>query len=136
VASETRTLFEELGGEPALRRVVNRFVDRLFEDVMIGFFFRRTSPERLKEKEYEFAARHLGAPVEYTGRSLEAAHRAHRIFDGQFLRRLTILRETLEECGVPERVREHWLRHTLDHRDQVIVGACNEAAPSKPVSEH
>ena len=28
-----RSLFDELGGEPALRRVIDRFVDRLFDDV-------------------------------------------------------------------------------------------------------
>ncbi|HLV66451.1 MAG TPA: group 1 truncated hemoglobin [Polyangiaceae bacterium] len=120
------TLFEELGGEPALRRIIERFVERLFEDPMIGFMFQRASRERIKEKEFEFAAQHLGAPIEYTGRPLEAAHRAHTIFEGQFFRRLTILRETLEEEHAPERVREHWLAHTLEQKALVVRGPCNE----------
>lgn len=129
VASGAATLFEELGGEPVLRRVVERFVDRLFEDVMIGFMFARASRERIKAMEYEFAAEHLGAGVEYSGRPLAVAHRAHRIFDGQFDRRLTILRETLTAFGVSERVREHWLGHTEALRAQITLGACNDPLP-------
>jgi hemoglobin len=122
----TQSLFEELGGEPVLRRIVDRFVDRLFEDPMIGFFFGRADRQRIKDKEYEFAAAHLGAPVEYTGRALGAAHAAHRIFDGQFMRRLQILRETLVEAAVPEHVREHWIAHTLALKDSVVRGPCDQ----------
>jgi hemoglobin len=120
----TATLFDQLGGEPALRRIIQRFVDRLFADVMIGFFFARVDRARLREKEFEFAAAHLGAPVEYTGRALPQAHRGHRIFDGQFARRRTILKETLVECGVPEAVREHWLLHVDTLKDQIVLGPC------------
>ncbi|MGC4090966.1 MAG: group 1 truncated hemoglobin [Polyangiaceae bacterium] len=126
------SLFDQLGGEPALRALIDRFVERLFSDLMIGFFFQRASKERIKEKEYEFAARHLGANIEYTGRPLEAAHRPHRIFDGQFQRRLTLLRETLDQCGAPTNVRNHFLSHTLSLRDRIIVGKCEDPLPNDP----
>lgn len=124
--ANSATLFDELGGEPVLRQIVDRFVNRLFEDVMIGFMFARASRERIKAMEYEFAAEHLGAGNEYGGRPLSVAHRAHRIFDGQFDRRLTILRETLVAFEVSDRVREHWLAHTEALRGQITAGACNE----------
>ena len=111
-----QSLFEELGGEPVLRRIIDRFVDRLFDDVMIGFLFQASSVsrERIKEKEYELAAEHLGAPVRYTGRPLQTAHRRHKIMTGHFMRRLQILKDTLDEAGAPERVRRHWVEHTLE----------------------
>ena len=62
------TLFEQLGGEPALRAIVDRFVDRVFDDTLIGFHFAKANRARIKAKEYEFAAAHLGGDVEYTGR--------------------------------------------------------------------
>ena len=123
------SLFDELGGEPVLRRVVERFVERLFVDPMIGFFFSRADKQRIKEKEYEFAAVHLGAPVAYSGRPLSQAHAAHRIFEGQFDRRLTILRETLDEMGVPSRVRDHWLAHTVAQKGSIVRGPCNDDEP-------
>jgi len=117
------TLFDDLGGEPALRSIIDRFVDRIFDDVMIGFFFRNARRERVKQKEYEFAAQHLGAPIEYTGRPIDEAHRAHPIMGGQFARRLTILKQTLDEAGVPEHVKQHWLAHTEAQRPLVTADA-------------
>jgi hemoglobin len=123
------SLFDDLGGEPALRQIIDRFVDRVFDDVMIGFFFRNARRERIKEKEYEFAARHLGAEVEYTGRAIDEAHRAHPIMGGQFARRLMILKETLEAAGVPEHVKQHWLAHTESLRPLVTADAGRECDP-------
>ncbi len=116
---DNRSLFEQLGGEPELRSIIDQFVDRVFDDVMIGFFFQRASRERLKAKEYEFAAAHLGARVPYTGRPIREAHAAHPIMGGQFMRRLKILEEVLDEHEVPAHVREHWLSHTEGLRSQV-----------------
>jgi hemoglobin len=115
------TLFEDLGGEAALRPIIDRFVDRIFDDVMIGFFFRNARRERVKAKEYEFAAQHLGADIEYTGRPLDEAHRAHPIMGGQFARRLMILKETLEAAQVPEHVKQHWLAHTESQRPLITA---------------
>ncbi|MCA9592515.1 MAG: group 1 truncated hemoglobin [Myxococcales bacterium] len=125
------SLFSELGGEPALRRVIDRFVDRIFDDMMIGFFFRNASRERIKEKEYEFAAKHLGAGVAYTGKPIREAHAPHPIMGGQFMRRLKILDDTLREMGVPERVREHWIRHTESLRPLVTRDSGGRCDPDQ-----
>ncbi len=121
------SLYDELGGEQALRRVVDRFVDRMFDDMMIGYLFRSVRRERIKEKEFEHAAEHLGAGIHYTGKPLDAAHRPHAIRGGQFMRRLRILETTLDELGVPERVKAHWLQKTLELRPLITAdegGVC------------
>lgn len=123
------TLFEQMGGAPVLRKVIDRFVDRLFEDTMIGFFFKRANRERIKQKEYELAAQHLGANVAYTGRPLGEVHAAHPIMGGQFDRRLQILRDTLDEFDVPGNVRTHWVAYTLSLRSLITrdaAGQCND----------
>jgi hemoglobin len=129
-----RSLFEELGGEPALRRIIDRFVDRIFDDVMIGYLFARADRARVKQKEYEHAAEHLGGPVTYTGRELAAAHRPHQIRGGQFMRRVRILEETLTELGVPESVRKHWIDHTLSLQHLVTNDAGGVCDPGIPLS--
>lgn len=106
-----KTMYDELG-EERLRAIIAEFVDRIFDDVMIGFFFRHADRERIKAKEFEFAAAHLGGPVTYSGRPIDKAHRAHPIMGGQFMRRLHILKQVLEAHAVPEPIREHWLGHT------------------------
>jgi hemoglobin len=124
------SLFEALGAEPKLRAIIERFVDRIFDDVMIGYLFRAADRQRVKDKEFEFAARHLGAPVAYTGRPLAEAHRAHRITGGQFMRRLQILKETLAEFAVPDLICAHWLSHTLELKAQITDNALDECDPT------
>ncbi|HWO09993.1 MAG TPA: group 1 truncated hemoglobin [Polyangiaceae bacterium] len=126
------TLFEQLGGEPVLRGLIARFVDRMFDDPMIGFFFRKADRQRVKDKEYELAARHLGAEVEYTGRPIQAVHAPHPIMGGQFARRLQLLRQTLEEAGAPPAVVQHWVAHTEALRGQVTRDASGECVGPPP----
>lgn len=140
---EHTTLFEQLGGEPVLRSIVGRFVDRMFADPMIGFFFRKASRERVKDKEYELAAQHLGAEQEYTGRPIQQVHAVHPIMGGQFARRLEILRQTLVEAGAPEPVIRHWIAHTESLRSLVTrdpsgecIGPMSPARVRLPQASH
>lgn len=105
------SLFEQLGGEPKLRAIVDDFVDRCFDDLMIGFLFARAERDRIKRFEYQHAAQNLGAAIEYGGRALDEAHRPHRIFGGQFDRRRQILLETLRDHDTPDEVVEAWIAH-------------------------
>jgi len=122
------TYFDRVGAETALRPLIDDFVDRCFDDVMIGFFFARASRERTKRFEYEHAAQFLGADVKYGGRPIRAAHGKHRIMGGQFARRLTLLRQTLEAHHVPDDIRDAWLAHQESLRAEVTAfegGRCD-----------
>lgn len=112
--------FLVLGGEAALRPLVERFVGRVFQDPMIGFLFRAADRARVAEKEYELAARHLGADVPYTGRPLALAHAPHPISSGHFDRRRKILEEVLLEAGAPASVIAVWLGHVEALRGEIV----------------
>jgi truncated hemoglobin YjbI len=111
------SLFEELGGEPKLRAIVDDFIDRCFDDVMIGFLFARAERDRIKRFEYQHAANALGARIKYEGRPLDEAHGPHRILGGQFDRRKQILKETLRDHAVQDAVVSAWIGHqdTMRH---------------------
>jgi hemoglobin len=106
------TLYERAGGEAALRPVLQDFYDRVFADLMIGYLFKGQDKARLVQRELEFTARLLGADVPYAGRPMREAHAPHPILPGHFRRRNKILEETLEAHGVPDEVREVWMRHS------------------------
>jgi hemoglobin len=130
------TAFLELGGEARLRKIIDRFIDRVFDDTMIGYLFARADRARVKQKEFEHAAEHLGAGIAYTGRPLDEAHRRHRIRGGQFMRRIQILRETLDEAQVPANVKEPWIAHNLALQALITDdpgGICDPALATTPV---
>lgn len=123
------TLYEELGGEAKLRQIIDAFIDRVFEDRMIGFFFRSANKGRIKELEFQLAAQHLGASVEYRGRPLDEVHAKHPIMGGQFARRLQILRETLESSGVPQHIRDAWVEHAESLRPLITKDSASDCDP-------
>ncbi|HEY7168117.1 MAG TPA: group 1 truncated hemoglobin [Candidatus Binatia bacterium] len=110
--TEQQSLFEKIGGEEKVRQIIETFVDRVFEDRMIGFFFRNANRARIKQMEYQLIAKFLGADVQYHGKPLQLAHGKHPIMGGHFARRRQILKETLESYKVPEPVIGVWLEHT------------------------
>ncbi len=103
--------FYRAGGEEVLRAVVDRFVRRMANDFVIGFFFAGRDLERIVAHEYEHAAIALGAAVPYTGRPLASSHRPMKINAGHFRRRLALLRNEIEAAGIPEDIRDRWLAH-------------------------
>ena len=107
-----QTFFDQLGGEPKLRVIIDTFIDKVFDDRMIGFFFRNADKQRIKDLEYQLAAHFLGAQVEYQGRPLDQVHAIHPIMGGHFDRRRQILKETLELYHVAEPIKAAWLAHT------------------------
>lgn len=124
------TLFEKLGGESRLRAIIDTFVDRVFDDRMIGFFFRNADRRRIKELEYQLAANFLGAEVEYRGRPLGAVHANHPIMGGHFARRRQILSETLDFYQVAPEIKALLLRHTDALREQITPEAGSQCDPN------
>ena len=125
----TQSLFEQLGGETKLREIIDTFINRVFEDRMIGFFFRDANRARIKEMEYQLMANFLGAGIEYQGQPLDKAHAKHPIMGGHFARRRQILKETLESHCVPEKIKNAWLEHTDALRPLITPQNSSDCAP-------
>ncbi len=129
IPSTSQTLFERLGGEEKVRAIVDTFIDRVFADRMIGFFFRDADRNRIKEMEYQLSAEFLGAEISYQGRPLDLAHAKHPIMGGHFARRRQILKETLEAYDVPSFIQEALLKHTDSLRPLITPEADSDCDP-------
>ena len=132
---KSSALFDKIGGD-ALRAVIADFYDRVFRDVMIGFMFQGKDKQHLIDREFELAARMLGAShVTYTGRPMRTAHGAHTIFGGHFERRLQILREAMADNDVDPEVQQAWIEHTQALREQITRdkgSECKDTSESQP----
>jgi hemoglobin len=115
------TDYDLLGGREAVKGLVDRFVRRAAEDMIIGFFFDGKDLERIIHHETELACLQLGGASVYTGRNLQAAHTPLKINRGQFRRRLAIMRTTLKEEGVPEAIVERWVALNKAEEHHVVV---------------
>ena len=107
------------GGLATVREIIQVFMSRVFADLMIGYHFTGVDRERVIEREFELAARFLGADIPYAGKPLRVAHRPHRIVGGHFMRRLKILEDVLREYDLPETLRVDWISHNESLRKLV-----------------
>lgn len=122
------TLEGELG-EAALSALLTDFYDRLFADIMIGFFFAPHDKQRLIEHQYDYVCAHVGQKTRaYTGRSMRKAHAHLPILVGHFDRRHQLLRDVLADHAVPTHVMEAWLELDASLRDFIVRTGDKERA--------
>jgi hemoglobin len=68
------TLYEQLGGQPAIEQIVDNFYKRVLADETVRHFFAQTDMEKQRRHQAAFISYALGGPNQYTGRSMEKAH--------------------------------------------------------------
>lgn len=94
------SLYERIGGEETLARLLDRFYDRVTHDPEIGHYFIHVSMEKLKLMQREFFSMATGGPVTYSGRPLAHVHRHLSISRREFQRFTEHLITTLEDEGI------------------------------------
>lgn len=97
------TLYERLGGKPAIEAVVGDFLAKVGSD---GRVRHQPSPERvpvLKNLLTELVCEAAGGPCTYTGRDMRSAHAGMGITGDEFDAVVDDLVRTLNEYKVPER---------------------------------
>ena len=100
IAGET-TIYDAIGGEDALIKVVDDFYVRVLGDPALAGFFAGANMTRLKGRQAEFFAAALGGPHTYTGASMRDAHRGRGIGQEHFDLVAGHLTESLRAAGVP-----------------------------------
>jgi truncated hemoglobin YjbI len=125
VSAPEPSAVDQLGGVVGVGRLVNAFLDEVFRDPIIGFWFEGRDQARIRRHEAELAVAHLGGPRAYTGRGLPSTHKPLGIHRGHFRRRLAILRTVLAREGVPEPLIEAWVAHDAAMQAAIVVdGDC------------
>jgi len=104
-----QSLFDAVGGLPALQKVHRIFYDKVYAHPWLEPFFEGHSQEAIENRQTQFMGEKMGGP-KYTGRALELAHRRMYITKELLEVRQALLKEALEEAGVPEHPGKRWLK--------------------------
>jgi hemoglobin len=100
------SLYEQVGGAPAITEAVERFYRRLLDDERVSAYFRDVDLPRLKRHQVLLLSQVLGGPAQYDGRALQGAHAGLGITDEQYAVVGAHLVAVLEELGAPANVVE------------------------------
>ncbi len=110
VQAKVETLFDAVGGLPTLRRVHKLFYDKIYAHPVLQQFFAGHSQEAIENRQTQFMGEKMGGRVFYPGREPKIAHRAMYITAEHFAMRQQLLREAMQEAGVPADLQERWLK--------------------------
>ncbi|HVI01339.1 MAG TPA: group 1 truncated hemoglobin [Enhygromyxa sp.] len=104
------SIYEQLGGGPAIQAAVEDFYRRVLADEELAPFFDDTDMDRQMAKQAAFLTMVTGGPANYTGKDMRAGH-AHLVARGIGDRHVDLvikhLGDTLAELGVaPELIQQ------------------------------
>jgi hemoglobin len=96
-----KTLYDRLGGKPAITAVVDDFVGNVAADTRINGFFAKADVPRLKANLVDQICQASGGPCVYKGRDMMTAHKGMGISDADFNALVEDLVKTLDKFNVP-----------------------------------
>ena len=107
-ASQTaaaKSLYERLGGKPAIQAVVDDFVGNVAVDARINRFFASANIPRLKGHLVDQICEASGGPCKYTGGNMKDVHRGMGVTGPAFDALVEDLVKALNKLKVPEKER-------------------------------
>jgi hemoglobin len=109
-SAQSQTLYERLGKEPAITKVVDDFVARAAANPKVNFTRKGTGKEwpatpenvaRFKKMLVQFISSNTGGPPKYEGKSMVDAHQGMKITDAEFDALAADLKASLDKFNVP-----------------------------------
>lgn len=95
------SLYDRLGGKPAITAVVDDFIGNVAADTRINQRFAGANIPRLKGRLVDQICEASGGPCKYTGQTMRDAHTGMKITDAEFTALVEDLVKSLDTFKVP-----------------------------------
>ncbi len=102
-SAQQASLYQRLGGYPAIQAVVDDFVGNVAADKRINRFFANTDIPRLKQNLVDQICAGTGGTCIYTGRDMKSAHAGMGVRSSHFGALVQDLQKTLRKFKVPKK---------------------------------
>ncbi len=109
IGKTSDSLYDRLGGKPAIVKVIDEFVSNVAKDDRINGRFATTDIPRFKGHMVDQVCAATGGPCTYTGRDMVTTHRGMRITNAEFSAVVEDLVTALNTLKVPEAEQEELL---------------------------
>ena len=116
----TPSLYQRLGGEAGVKKLLVAFYGKVLADPTLKPFFVDVSMDKLLRMQEEFFGAALEGPHHYTGRQLKDVHAGLGITARHFHRFVQQLLETLQEAGLSADDIRDVVRHVNTLRGDIV----------------
>jgi len=118
--AQQQTLYERLGGKPAITAVVDDFIANVAADTRINRRFGGTDIPRLKMMLVDQICAGSGGPCTYTGRDMKTTHTGMNIQGAEFDALVEDLVKSLDKFKVPAREKGEALAILRQMRNAIV----------------
>jgi len=124
-----RSLYERLGGEAAIKAVVDDFVGRAAANPKVNFTRKGTSAEwtasaenvaRLKARLVQFISMATGGPHKYEGRAMKPVHAGMGITEAEFGALAGDLIASLDKFKVPQKEKDELIAIVASTKKDIV----------------
>ena len=119
-AQSPASLYDRLGGKPAITAVVDDFIANVAADSKINGRFANANIAHLKQKLVEQICAGSGGPCVYSGKDMASAHHGMNIRDDEFNALVGDLVKSLDKFKVPEREKGELLALLGPAKPQIV----------------
>lgn len=116
-----QSLYQRLGGKPAIQAVVDDFIGNVADDPRINGFFANTDIPRLNSMLVKQICEASGGPCKYEGRSMKATHAGMGVTDAHFNALVEDLVKALNKFKVPEKEKTELLGALAAMRGDIVA---------------
>ncbi len=116
-----RSLYDRLGGEPVVGKVVEQTIATVARDPRVNHSFDKIDLKKLNGKIVEQFCMLAGGGCKYTGDSMKDVHAGLDITEKDFYALVQALRDALDANGVGEREKNELLRLLAPMKREVVT---------------
>jgi hemoglobin len=114
------SVFEQIGGAPAVDAAVDIFYRRVLSDPSISHFFDDVDMDRQIVKQKSFLTVAFGGPNAYSGKDMRNAHKHMKLTEQHFGAVAGHLQGTLQELNVPQNLIDEVMKIAASTHDDVL----------------
>jgi len=119
-SSRPPTLYAQLGGEPGVRAITERLLDRFANDPQVAPFFAHVDIPLFARHFSEFICVVADGPCRYSGDTMEEVHHGMHIDAAQFNAVVEDLTDAMTDEHVPVRVQNRLIARLAPLRPKVV----------------
>jgi truncated hemoglobin YjbI/pimeloyl-ACP methyl ester carboxylesterase len=134
MTTQTKSLYDRLGGLDAINAAVDSWVARVAGDDRINRKFERTDIPRLKKEVVDQLCEATGGPCTYTGRSMPDTHAGMKTTAGEFDAVMQDLGAVLDEFKVPKTEQDELVDLLMPMRGDIVEVESPETGTPLPDS--
>src|SRR5262245_6689721 len=128
-----KSLFDRLGGQPAINAVVDDFAGNVLNDPRINKKFAKTDAPRLLANLKDFVCFATGGPCRYTGLDMKTSHKNMGTTAGEFTALVEDLVKTLDKFNVGAAEKNDLLTALAGLKGEVVENPSNSTGDRKSV---